>query len=80
MLRDLYIYDPTIMRQVPTFSPAKAAVKIGLIQMLRKLFQTSRGLNSTEIKHHLKRATNGKEKSRGKVNSQYFYNSIAPEK
>jgi hypothetical protein len=57
------------MRQVPTFSPVKAAVKIGLIQMLRKLFLSSRGLNSTAINHHFKRATNGKEKSRGKDNS-----------
>jgi len=57
------------MRQVPTFSHVKAADKIGLMQMLRKLFQASRGLNSTEINHHFNRATNGKEKSRGKDNS-----------
>jgi len=57
------------MRQVPTFSPVKVAVKIRFIQMLRKLFQASRGLNSTEINHHFNRATNGKEKSRGKENS-----------
>jgi len=35
--------------------------------MLRKLFQASRGLNSTEINHHFNRATNGREKSRGKI-------------
>jgi len=57
------------MRQVPTFSPVKAAVKIGLIQILRKLFQASRRLNSTEINHHFNRATNGMEKSWGKDNS-----------
>jgi hypothetical protein len=57
------------MRQVPTFSPVKVAVKIRSIQMLRKLFQASGELNSTEINHHFNRATNGKEKSRGKENS-----------
>jgi hypothetical protein len=57
------------MRQFPTFSPVKAAVKIRLIHMLRKLFQASKELNSTEINHHFNRATNGKEKSRRKDNS-----------
>ena len=65
------------MEQVPTFSPVNAAVKIWLIQMLRKLCQASIGLNSDEINHHFNRDTNGKEKSRGKDNSLYFYNSIA---
>jgi len=57
------------MRQVPTFSHVKEADKIWLMQMLRKLFQASRGLNSAEINHHFNRSTNGKEKSRGKDNS-----------
>jgi hypothetical protein len=67
------------MRQFPTFLPVSAAVKIGLTGMLRKLFQASRGLNSTEINHHFNRAKNGKEKSRRK-DKLIFYNSIALEK